>query len=67
MFSVFTLLKLNICPKKSAVIFPCPPPFKTVFDILQAIASRLLVYSSPWGPVNVTGFGNWFHTEYLRL
>ena len=30
MFSVFTLRKLNICPIKSAVIFPCPPPFKTV-------------------------------------
>ena len=30
-FSVFiTLLKLNICPKKSAVIFPCPPLFNQV-------------------------------------
>ena len=38
-----------------------------IIDILQAMASRLLVYCSLWGPINGTGFGNWFRTKYLRL
>ena len=41
--------------------------FKIIIDILQAIVSRLLVYYSLWGLINGMGFGNWFHTKYLRL
>ena len=31
------------------------------------MVSRLLAYYSLWGPINGTGFGNWFHANYLRL
>ena len=31
------------------------------------MASRLLVYYSLGGPINGMGFGNWFHTKYMRL
>ena len=38
-----------------------------IIDILQAIASQLLIYYSLEGPINGTGFGNWFRTKYLKL
>ena len=38
-----------------------------IIDILQAMASRLLVYCSLWGPINGMGFGNWLCAKYLRL
>ena len=38
-----------------------------IIDILQTMVSRLFVYYSLSGPINGTGFGNWFHTKYLRL
>ena len=40
-FLVFTLLKLYICPKKSAVIFPCPPPFN-YFRLASAATSPIV-------------------------
>ena len=40
---------------------------KTIIDIVQAMASRLLIYYSLWGLINGTGFSNWFCAKYLRL
>ena len=38
---------------------------KMIIDILQAMASQLLVYCSLWGPISGTGL-NWFHAKYMR-